>query len=158
MAGKWWFNIKETASTELFNENNFDLVKYQNMLVQWKARVQNTLKQDNNSIIEWTKPSDLVNKVSNVFVVFKYKCIYHQENGYAQWKLFWNPLIVPTNQRESTLNDSCIPGPKHKTIYVRFQCDLWERFPEIFDFVYDDSKYIDSYPSWFIPYCVRTNA
>jgi len=121
MEGAWWFDIVEVTIM------NLDLVDYQRKIVEIRDAFETKFRSrmNNNELsieVYWT---EAVNPVDNVFARFNYSCTTpncakHSLNGKPVWIIYWNPKIVPKQNRQSDVNAKCAPKD-FTTLSIRIQ-------------------------------------
>lgn len=131
MGGEWIFSIKGDAP------ETFDQEKYHLMLQEIKQKIQRN--PDMYESVAWAE-SESAAEQSNVFATFSYPCDrhdWHKGTG-PSWKLFWNPLQVPKEDRFSDIHARCLPDIRQKLARHEIQNSLVRAFPSVFELYLGD--------------------
>lgn len=131
MGGEWIFSIKGDAP------ETFDQEKYHLMLQEIKQKIQRN--PDMYESVAWAE-SESAAEQSNVFATFSYPCDrhdWHKGTG-PSWKLFWNPLQVPKEDRFSDIHARCLPDIRQKLARHEIQSSLVRAFPSVFELYLGD--------------------
>jgi hypothetical protein len=137
MGGEWIFTVKDPS------EFDFDLEGYQEGLRRLKERVetQGEIFSDEDDIIWATSEENAAE--TNVYATFRYSCgrtrhTFHGTTG-PEWKLFWDPSSVPSDQRASDTHARCNSlSYRFLKECVRIQLKLCKTFPTVFELYLED--------------------
>jgi hypothetical protein len=135
MGGEWWFRILEQksggtenkASEDKQQSAKFDLTRYHALLFALKQEYEKYCE----GFAEW--PMD---EKQNVFARFYYTCD-RNHGSCGEWKLFWNPLLVPVNSQYSKIHARCA-DLNFKLISSTMQEKIVKAFPHHFEIYWGD--------------------
>jgi len=136
--GEWWFDITEEPLMTL------DLVQYRLKLMEIRRafipKLKSKLSKRGTKIIldiEVFWYSSDAEPTDNIFGRFKYKCTNpnctnRDTSGQHSWFLYWNPKIVPKENRQSNVDALCSNTLLFTKPSVEIQKMIIDGFPKAF--------------------------